>query len=137
MPTPPSPPYLSHVANDNRHDDAVDGHSLTEDDAGSGSRGLGGGEEKELRKKPTFLPEESPATSPPLTSDPNRRLVRSSTSGRSNTQAATNAAGSDHLTRVLHLPDQVLGLNPGGLHPSPNDGRASDIDAPGGRIRNQ
>ena len=70
MPTPPSPPYLSHVANDDRHDDAIDGHSLTEDDAGSGSGGLGGGEEKELRKKPTFLPEESPATSPPLTSTP-------------------------------------------------------------------
>uniref|UniRef100_A0A481CU22 V-type proton ATPase 21 kDa proteolipid subunit n=1 Tax=Sus scrofa TaxID=9823 RepID=A0A481CU22_PIG len=57
---------LSHVADDNCHDDAVDGHSLTEDDA-----------------------------------------------------------------------DQVLGLDPGGLHPSPNDGRASNINAPGGWIRNQ
>lgn len=29
------------------------------------------------------------------------------------------------------LPDQVLGLDPGGLHPSPNDRRSGNIDAPG------
>lgn len=35
-------PYLSHVANDDCHDDAVNGHSLTEDDAGG--RGVEGRE---------------------------------------------------------------------------------------------
>lgn len=57
-------PYLSHVADDNCHDDAVDSHSLTEDDAGGSS----GGQREwrgEMRKKPTLLTE-SPVTFPPL-----------------------------------------------------------------------
>lgn len=43
-------PYLSHVANDNRHDDAIDGHSFTEDNADN-SNGKGGGWRKERRRK--------------------------------------------------------------------------------------
>ena len=91
-----------------------------------------------MRKKPTFLPGESPTTSPPTDTptptDPGGRSGAACKVGQIHRQLPL---GSDNLTRVLHLPDQVLGLDPGGLHPSSNDGRASDINAPDGQIRNQ
>lgn len=44
-------PYLSHVANDNRHDDAIDGHSFTEDNAdNSNGKGWGGVEKREEKE---------------------------------------------------------------------------------------
>lgn len=47
----PGSPYLSHIANHNCHDDAVDGNSLTENDAISdnGRDKSRGGEEKKMR----------------------------------------------------------------------------------------
>lgn len=87
-----------------------------------------------MRKKPTFLPGKSPTTFPHGHPTPSGgRSGATCNVGQIHRQLPLD---SDNLTRVLHLPDQVLGLDPGGLHPSSNDGRASDINAPEGQIRN-
>lgn len=57
-------PYLGHVANDNRHDDAIDGHSFTEDNAGnSNGKGWGRGGEKRGEGNQPFV-RKSPDSSP-------------------------------------------------------------------------
>lgn len=89
-----------------------------------------------MRRKPSFPPGGSSHLSP-ADIPPHHEAGQEQYSCRSNTQVAPNALGADKVARVLRLPDQVLGLDPGGLHPSPNDGRASNINAPGGWIRNQ
>lgn len=82
--------------------------------------GKGNGEKKEMRKKPNFPPLASVATFPPLASTP--------LGGWSGVACQVKHTGSSQcrwflqLSKGPNLPDQVLGLDPRGLHPSPNDG---------------